>query len=129
VVKPHLHPHIKRVLGPGISELLYEIAPFVEPRLDVFETENYFYVTVDLAGAERKDFSLRLEKNTLIIEGAIHNSFSPNIMKTIVSERFYGPFKREIPLKKDYRLDKLTAEFAKGILIVSIPIDKKGEGK
>nr|WP_275940704.1 Hsp20/alpha crystallin family protein [Neobacillus terrae] len=91
--------------------------------MDVFKTENHFYVTLDLAGADRKDFSLRLEKTTLIVEGVIHNSFSPDIMQSIVSERFYGPFKREIPLTHEYRLDKLTAEFAKGILIVSIPKD------
>lgn len=111
----------KEILGNDMTELLYEIAPFMAPRMDVFQTKDAFYISVDIAGALREDLSLKLQGKTLCIEGTIKNSNQDQNVKLITGERFYGSFKREVTLPNDCVLDKLQAEYGRGILMVRVP--------
>jgi HSP20 family protein len=121
VVRPHFHSNAKEMLGEEFSKLLTEIAPFVEPRVDVYQTKDDFIISVDLAGARTEDISLKLYQNTLILKGTIKDVFGENTIRVINRERFFGSFKRHFLIPKDCILDRLHAEFSRGILMITIP--------
>ena len=121
MVKPHLHSHVKEMLGEDFSELLQELSPFVEPRMDMYETIQNLIISVDLAGASREDFSVKMRNDTLIIEGTINNPQSEKGIQVISRERFYGSFMRKIPIPEVYNLNQLQAVFERGILVITIP--------
>lgn len=127
MVRPHLPRDAKQMLGEDFSVLLHEVAPFVEPRMDVYQTDESIIIYIELAGASKDDFSVKYAENNIFIEGRIDNKYKSKRMKIISQERFYGPFKRQIPLPDCCKLEQLEAIFDRGILSVIIPTNKSKE--
>lgn len=127
--KSQFYPHVKEMMGKDFAELLREIAPFVEPRADIIKTNRRLDITIDAAGASAEDMSINQKNRTLIIEGKIRPQPPEEEQELIASERFYGPFKREIFIPEEYDLRRIHAELKSGILTVTIPFRtyKKGE--
>jgi HSP20 family protein len=121
VVKPHFHSNVRKTLGKDFNKLLYEIAPFVEPRMDVFQSDVHFIISVDLAGARKENLSLKWQRNILLIEGMIRNEQAEDASKVIRTERFYGPFKREILVPEECAVEQLQAVLENGVLWITIP--------
>lgn len=125
MIKPHLRSNVKQMLGDDFSELLQEISPFVEPRMDVYKSNQNFIISIDLAGARKEDLSVKRMNRTLTIEGNINKDYIDDDMKVISSERFYGFFRREIMIPEECHLEQLQAIFDRGILLITIPFFKK----
>ncbi|MEH7119483.1 Hsp20/alpha crystallin family protein [Neobacillus vireti] len=121
MVKPHFHSHVKQMLGEDFSELLQELSPFAEPRLDMYKTDQNLIISVDLAGASREDFTVKMRNDTLIIEGTINNTQSEKNIQVISREQFYGSFMRKITIPEEYNLNQLQAVFERGILLITVP--------
>lgn len=122
MVKPRFRPNVKEMLGEDFSKLLYEVAPFVEPRIDIFESNGYFIILADVAGARNEDLSVKLQQNTLLIEGTIHNFYIAKNIKIINSERYYGSFTRAILIPESCIPGQLNAVLERGILLITIPL-------
>ena len=134
MVKPHVHSKIKKTLGKDFNELLYEIAPFMEPRMDIYESDVHLIISVDLAGARKEDFTLKWRDHILLIEGTIQNEFKEASYKNIRNERFYGSFKREIVIPENCDKEQIQANFENGVLLITVPfyrekIRVKNEGE
>ncbi|MCQ6280779.1 Hsp20/alpha crystallin family protein [Bacillus sp. EB600] len=127
MVKPHFHSNVRQLLGEDFSELLHEISPFVEPRIDLYQTNRNFIISIDLAGARKEDFSVKQRNYTLLIEGTINRNHLKDRFKIIQSERFYGSFRREISLPEECHLEQLQAVFDRGILVITIPVYQSKE--
>ncbi|KMY54213.1 hypothetical protein AC623_09935 [Bacillus sp. FJAT-27231] len=127
MVQPHFRSNVKDVLGKDFSELLYEIAPFVEPRIDIFQSDHYFMISVEIAGARHDDISVKRQQNTLLIEGTIPNRHIEENIKVINSERFYGPFKRSVSVPKTCALERLDAVLQRGVLWITIPFHSNAD--
>jgi HSP20 family protein len=125
VVKPLFHSQVKQMLGADFSELLQELSPFVEPRIDIYEANRNYVLSVDVAGASRQDLSVKWQNYIVMIEGTINHHPPEESIKVIRRERFYGTFKREISIPDKCDLGQLQAVFEKGILLITIPFKKK----
>ena len=121
MVKPHFQSNIKKTLGKDFNELLYEIAPFMEPRMDIYESDVHWIISVDLAGARKENLSLKWQNNTLLIEGMIYNEHKETSYKNIRNERFYGSFKREIVIPQNCEIEHIQAIFENGVLWITVP--------
>ncbi|WP_284035693.1 Hsp20/alpha crystallin family protein [Neobacillus sp. 114] len=121
MIKPHLRSNVKQMLGEDFSELLQEISPFVEPRMDVYKLNQNFILSIELAGARKEDLSVKRMNRILTIEGNINKDYIDDDMKVISSERFYGFFRREITIPEECHLEQLQAIFDRGILLITIP--------
>ncbi|MEK5522125.1 hypothetical protein B5V89_05180 [Heyndrickxia sporothermodurans] len=120
--KKRYHSDVKQKLGSNFSELLSEIAPFIGPRLDIYETNDTFFITADVAGIKKEDLSVKLQDKTLIIAGAIPDHFHSETVRVFSQERYYGPFQKKISLPKDCLLHQLQANLENGILFIQIPL-------
>lgn len=121
MVQPQFHSKVKEMLGEDFSQLLNEIAPFVEPRMDVYKTNRNFIICMDIAGTQIEDISVKMRKNTILISGTISTPFEEKQIMVITRERFYGSFKREIDVPQLCDIDQLKAEYNRGLLLITIP--------
>ncbi|OCA85899.1 hypothetical protein A8F94_13690 [Bacillus sp. FJAT-27225] len=112
---------IEKTLGSDFMELLAEVAPLIGPRIDFFHTVDTFYIIADLAGVKSQDVKLDMIDGSMIISGVIHPLFDELDCKLLRQERFYGPFKKKIPLPKNCLPEQMTAKLENGIVKISIP--------
>jgi HSP20 family protein len=101
----------------------------LDPKVDVFEKDNTIFVKADLPGVAEKDLDVELKDNVLSISGRKeeeHESDDKNYYKI---ERSYGSFTRSFALPDNLDKEKMSADYKKGVLTISIPKAKVSEPK
>lgn len=82
-------------------------------RIDAYENQDTYRVVAELVGVGREDISLRYEENTLIIELTVRSGADGND-----KDRQYT---RSVRFASPVSPDEVSAQFADGLLVVSIP--------
>ena len=102
----------------------FDFAGFVPaplPAADVYETDGEFVVELEVPGYEQKDLELELTDHTLLVKGTLR-AVTEDEKKTFrVHERMEQSFERRFGIPVQVDLDKLEAEFEKGVLKVTAP--------
>jgi len=98
------------------------------PAANIIESEDSFKIELVTPGLEKSDFKIRVEDNILDI------SFEGNSKESQTENQRYSrhefrirPFSRKFRLSNWVDLEKISATYDKGILVVEIP--KKEEAK
>jgi len=99
----------------------------ITPRMDVVEDADQYRVTVELPGMDEKDVTVKVQGAQLVISGEKKAEHTEDSGTMHLTERSYGSFVRTVRLPEDCDPDAIRAEFAKGVLSVSLP--KRPEGK
>ncbi|MCP5433589.1 MAG: Hsp20/alpha crystallin family protein [Alphaproteobacteria bacterium] len=90
------------------------------PRINVAETETSFEVEAELPGLDEKDIDVSLSDNVLTIRGETKSEQEDKRKDYHVVERSYGSFARSLALPFPADPDAVKAEFAKGVLRVTV---------
>ncbi|NOX16702.1 MAG: Hsp20/alpha crystallin family protein [Chlorobi bacterium] len=97
---------------------------WVTPVVDIFETDDDYFLVVDIPGVSRENIKLKLENGNLVIMGRIN--YEKVINKTyIMQERNIGNFYREFKISDSIYHDKIEARYENGQLLVRLPKDEK----
>ncbi|WP_306120268.1 MULTISPECIES: Hsp20/alpha crystallin family protein [unclassified Roseitalea] len=99
----------------------------VRPAIDIAENDAAITLTAELPGMSEDQVDLSVRDNALFLKGekkVEHDSEKDDVH---VFERSYGSFQRSFPLPDRVDADAISAEFDKGILVVTMP--KKEEAK
>jgi HSP20 family protein len=107
-------------LSPTLSNSNWGVSGLT-PRFDIAEDDKHLEVTAELPGMEKNDVEVTIDHNMLIIHGEKKEETENRKKNYYVSERRYGRFSRSFNLPTDLDLDKLEANFKKGVLSVTIP--------
>lgn len=93
------------------------------PRIDVKETAAGIEVSAELPGVDEKDIEVELQDDVLTIRGEkkVEKEEGDKEKGYHVMERSYGSFARSIALPYGADPDKVSADFAKGVLKVLVP--------
>ena len=93
------------------------------PKMDVKETDQGIEVTAELPGVDEKDVEVELVDDVLTIRGEkkVEKEEGDKEKGYYVSERSYGSFSRSVQLPFSIDPDKVSADFSKGVLKVSVP--------
>lgn len=91
------------------------------PLTDIFETAEKFIVEIDLPGCDRRDLSLNICCNTLVIEGAKREETKGPRITYIRLERRFGRFCRTVEIPPGVDVQNITAKYDRGVLSVVIP--------
>lgn len=91
------------------------------PFVDIFETADDFVVEIEFPGFERRDLSLSICCNTLVIEGVKREERRGKQVTYICLERHFGRFCRTVEIPPGVDLKGVTAKYAKGVLAVTFP--------
>jgi HSP20 family protein len=97
------------------------------PNIEVSETDREVKVTAELPGLEEKDIEVELSNGVLTIHG--EKKTETEDKDRLFSERYYGRFKRQIPIGDEIKEDKVTASFKNSILTVTLPKTEKAQAK
>jgi HSP20 family protein len=97
------------------------------PAVDVYEDEHKVSLKIEVPGIEEKDLDIRVENNTLSVHGErkIEKEEKEENYRRV--ERQYGSFTRTFNLPQTVDTDKVSANYDKGVLKITLP--KKAEAK
>ena len=91
------------------------------PAVDVTEDENAFKITAELPGMSEKDIDVTVTGDTIVLKGEKHQEREEKDKNRYLAERSYGAFQRSFALPDGVDRDKIAAEFAKGVLTLTLP--------
>jgi len=97
------------------------------PPVDVYEDEHNVSLKIEVPGIDEKDIDLRIENNVLTVHGERKLEKEEKEENFRRVERQYGSFTRTFTLPNTVDSEKVSANYEKGILKVTLP--KKAEAK
>ena len=107
---------------------MFDLAPSAEgtfsfnvPAVDVTEDDKTYKVAAELPGLDEKDIEVSVTGDVLTLKGEKRQEKEEKDKNWYVSERAYGSFQRAFSLPQGVDRDKIAAEFAKGVLTVTLP--------
>ncbi len=91
------------------------------PEVDVLESDKDVRVNVELPGIDEKDVELSFRDGHLMIRGEKKEEHEEKGVDYYRAERAFGEFSRMIPVPMDVDTEKISAEYKKGLLSITIP--------
>ena len=91
------------------------------PAVDISEDDGAYKVTAELPGMAEKEIEVVVSGDTLSIKGEKRLEIEQKEKNFHLSERSYGSFQRSFHLPDGVDRDKIAADFAKGVLTVTMP--------
>jgi len=104
------------------------ITAFV-PSVNTRESEDAYYIEVDLPGIKKEDIEITTEDNILTISGERKYKDEVKEDDYYKVESRYGKFSRSFTLPEKVDVDHIQAESKDGVLEVVIPKLKEEENK
>ena len=95
------------------------------PPVDIVERENELVLKIDLPEVEQSEIDIRVEENTLIIQGERKFVKEVSDENYIQIERPYGTFRRTFTLPRMIDQEGIKASCNEGVLKVVLP--RRGE--
>ena len=102
-----------------------ELEKFITPCVDMEETDKEIVVRAEMPGIDPKEINLSISGNNLVIKGERKQEKEERKKNYHIMECSYGSFYRSIPLPVDVDESKISAEYKKGILTVTLPKSEK----
>ena len=91
------------------------------PVADVLETPDTYIVEIELPGLGRDEIEIQAQADQLVVRGERRASRTtrPEVFHRL--ERRHGPFARAFRFPEEVEPDRVGAEFADGLLRLSVP--------
>jgi HSP20 family protein len=91
-----------------------------EPRVDLWETHEAWFLVADLPGVREEDLKVELVESRITIQGRREPSASFADQRIHQAERPQGSFCRSFALPPNMKMEPITAELKNGVLTISI---------
>ncbi|HET7766432.1 MAG TPA: Hsp20/alpha crystallin family protein [Burkholderiales bacterium] len=95
-------------------------APAMIPNVDVVEDDAGITIYADLPGVPKDKLSLRIEGETLQIEGEMVSD-APEGMEAIYAEVRVPRYRRAFTLSRELDTEKINASLKDGVLALRVP--------
>lgn len=93
---------------------------WVAPLIDIYETEDDFYLNAYMPGVKKEDVRIKLEDGNLVIMGRIDYDETIN-KKYVLQETVLGNYYRRFKISDSIDETKIDAKLENGILNVKLP--------
>ena len=103
-----------------------EAEPGMRPPVDVFEDADGLTLLADLPGVSKERLNVRVERDTLIVEGDVQIAL-PEQMQAVYADIRSTHYQRRFALSDELETEKIEASLKDGVLTVRIP--KRAETK
>lgn len=101
---------------PGAAALRW-----AEPAIDLSETDEAYILTAEAPGVAKDDLEVTIENGLVTITGEKHDAHKAHRRHHQYAERRYGAFTRSLMLPRDADADGAQADFADGLLTLTVP--------
>ena len=92
----------------------------VAPAVDVYENESSITVVADMPGVPKDKLELKIEGDTLLIEGGAE-PFTPENLEPLWAEVRVSRYRRSFSLSRELDASKIEANLKDGVLTLRIP--------
>lgn len=99
------------------------------PALDLSEDKESFVVKAELPGVKREDVNVSFQGGYLSISGERKTETQRENARTLHTERCFGRFQRTVSLPATVAADKVKAQYADGVLTVTLPKAEEAKPK
>ncbi|MGQ0620092.1 MAG: Hsp20/alpha crystallin family protein [Panacagrimonas sp.] len=90
------------------------------PAVDVFEDETGITLLADMPGVPRDNLELKVEGNTLLLEGSMQRP-TPDGIEAVYAEVRVPLYRRSFTLSRELDTAKIDASLKDGVLTLRIP--------
>jgi HSP20 family protein len=97
------------------------VSGLAAPAVEISEDEKTYKITAELPGLDAKDIDVSMSDHRLVLKGEKRAEKEEKNKNYHLSERCYGAFQRSFPLPDGIDREKVAADFAKGVLTVTLP--------
>ena len=104
-------------------------SPSFIPSLDIYQDKDNLMVETPLVGVKPEDVNVSIENNVLTIEGKTEKKSEVDEKSYYRKEIRSGSFHRSVALPLPVSGDKARAEYAEGVLKITIPKEEKAKPK
>jgi HSP20 family protein len=95
--------------------------------MDAYRKEDSFLLQLDLPGVASESIELSVEDNVLTISAERPAPPSGEGVESVISERAFGSFSRQIVLGKTLDAERIEANYEGGVLTVAIPVAEQAK--
>ena len=95
----------------------------INPRIETKETDKSYEVTIEMPGLNKEDINVKIIDNQINIIGKRKQAMEESKGEAILSEFFYGEYRRIISLEKEVEPNSLKFSYTSGL--VTIKLNKK----
>jgi HSP20 family protein len=93
----------------------------VMPVVDLYQTADEVVVKANLPGLKAEDVQISVTSDVLTLRGEFKQESEKKEATYHILERHAGTFERSVMLPVDVETDKSKAEFADGVLTITLP--------
>jgi len=93
---------------------------FSTPAIDMSEDEKAYKISAELPGMDSKDIDVSIAGDMLMLKGEKRQEKEEKDRNYHFSERAYGSFQRSFELPASVDRDKISADFSKGVLTITL---------
>ena len=90
------------------------------PRVDVSEDDTGITLLADLPGVSREQLELRVEGDTLLVEGKVE-ALTPGNLEAVYAELRLPRYRRSFTLSRELDASHIQAQLKDGVLKLRIP--------
>jgi HSP20 family protein len=94
---------------------------FSVPAIDMSEDKKAYKISAELPGIDAKDIDVSVSGDMLVLKGEKRQEKEEKDKNYHFSERAYGSFQRAFELPASVDRGKLSADFSKGVLTITLP--------
>ncbi len=91
------------------------------PRMEVEESENTFFLNVEVPGMKKKDIDISIKENVITVSGEKKAKEQKEESAYYLNEVSYGKFSRSFKLPGNVDIDKIKGSWNEGVLTVEVP--------
>lgn len=102
---------------------------FWSPSVDIYETDENIVLKAELPGVDKKEVSVEVKDNTLILKGERKREKEVKEENYHRVERSFGTFMRSFSLPVTVKQDQVKAKFKDGVLEVTLPKSEEAKPK
>ena len=122
---PDFENLLNEFMHTGMKDIIHQKnLSYTLPHVNILEFEDYFTIQLAVPGISKKEVSIKVDKDELIISSDFKRSDTP---KFLLREYNYGTFERRFRLNPMLDSESIKANMKSGILSIKIPkkdIDK-----
>jgi HSP20 family protein len=95
--------------------------------MDAYRNKDTFLVQFDLPGVRAEAIDLTVEKNVLTVHAERSRPDADDDVEMVAAERPQGSFSRQLFLGDTLDPDRIEADYAAGVLTLTIPIAERAK--
>jgi HSP20 family protein len=100
-----------------------------KPQMNVYETDDAFFLCAELAGVDEQDIDLKCTGREVELRGIRRSPLTPGVegrRSVYLLEINDGEFRRVIELPEIVKVDEVEATYSRGYLWIQLPRIKRG---